>query len=196
MKNITTLLTATILILLCPYLQFSSQAQNIEPEIEIDRQDRETTSEEEEEEEEEEKRPTRSYTGLGGTIGISGDSTLLGEGGFSLVGRTAFNDNFSLHTSSIFKDDGLTLLAITFGIPIKNDSSERELFFPFAGGGIAIEDLFDDFEVDGLITAGVDVPIWQKIVGTVRLNVSFPEDDTDIGLVLGVGYNFSIFDLF
>lgn len=190
MNNITTLITATIL--LCPYLNCSSQAQNLNPEIEVNQKDMETTSEEEEDEE---KKPTRSYTGLGGTIGISGDATPLGEGGFSLIGRTAFTNNFSLHTSSIFQDDGLSLFAITFGIPIKNNFSERELF-PFVGAGVAIEDLFGDFEADALITTGVDIPIGKKFVGTVRFNVTFPEDDTDLGLTLGIGYNFSIFDLF
>ena len=39
-------------------------------------------------------------------------------------------------------------------------------------------------------------PITERIVGTARLGVSFPEDETDVGLTLGVGYRFSIFDLF
>ena len=178
-------------ILLCSCLNSSSQAQNLYPEIEVTQKDMETTSDSEEEE----KKPTSSYTGLGGTIGISGDNTALGEGGFSLIGRAAFNDNFSLHTSSIFQDDGVSLFAITFGVPVQNNSSERELFFPFAGAGVAIEDLFGDFTVDALITTGVDIPIGEKFVGTVRLNASFPEDDTDLGLLLGIAYNFSIFDL-
>ncbi|MDJ0746883.1 MAG: hypothetical protein QNJ32_26490 [Xenococcaceae cyanobacterium MO_167.B27] len=71
----------------------------------------------------------------------------------------------------------------------------RYLFFPFLGAGVGIEDLFGDFEADALITAGVDIPIGRRFVGTVRLNTTFPEDDTDVGLLLGVGYNFSIFDL-
>ncbi len=186
--NNTTLIAATIL--LCSSCNFPSQAQNLPSEMEVEQQDIETTSEEEEE-----KEPTKSYIGLGGTIGLSGDTTPLGEGGFSLIGRTAFTDNFSLHSSSVFQDDGLSLFAITFGIPIQNNFSERELF-PFAGAGVAIEDFFGEFEVDALITTGVDIPIGKKFVGTVRLNASFPEDDTDLGLLLGIGYNFSIFDLF
>ncbi|VEP14094.1 conserved exported hypothetical protein [Hyella patelloides LEGE 07179] len=189
MKNIA-IQFATI-ILLCPYLHFPSQAQNIDPEMESDREDIEVTSEEEEE-----KEPTRSYIGLGGTIGISGDATPLGEGGFSLIGRSAFTDKFSLHTSSLFQDDGLSLFSLTLGFPIGNSSSERELLFPFAGAGIAIEDLFGDFGVDALITTGVDIPIGKKFVGTARVNITFPENDTDIGLLLGIGYNFSISDLF
>ncbi len=189
MKNIAIRFTA--IILLCPYLHFPSQAQNLDPERESDRKDIEVTSEEEEE-----KKPTRNYLGLGGNIGISGDTTALGEGGFSLIGRSAFTDNFSLHTSSIFQEDGLSLFALTLGIPIANNSSERELLFPFAGAGIAIEDLFGDFGADALITTGVDIPIGKKFIGTARLNLTFPENDSDLGLLLGIGYNFSIFDLF
>ena len=148
------------------------------------------------EEEREEETPTRSYAGLGGNIGLGGESTALGDGGFSLVGRTAFTENISLHSSTVFGDDNVGAFALTFGVPISRSSTrELELFYPFVGGGIAVEDFFGDFEVDGLITTGVDVPILERVVGTVRINVGLAEDDTDVGLLLGVGYNFSIFEL-
>ena len=191
MRNIITLFTATTL--LCASFQSSSQAQDLGQKIEINQKDIKITSGEEEKKQ---KKPTRSYIGLGGVIGISGDDTPLAEGGFSLVGRTAFSKNFSLHNANLFQDDGQNFFAITYGVPIKNKYSDRELLFPFVGGGIAIEDLFGDFEVDPLITTGVDVPIAKRFVGTVRFNITFPEDDTDVGLLLGVGYNFRISDLF
>lgn len=178
------LLIAKILLGIC--VPLSVQAQDFNS-IGIAQDEEETPPEEE---------ITRSYIGIGGTIGLSGDSTPLGEGGFSLIGRTSFTDSFSLHTSSVFQDDGLSLFSITYGIPINNDSSEIERFFPFAGAGVAVEDLFGDFGVDPLITTGVDISITRKFVGTVRLNLTFPEDDTDVGVLLGVGYRFSIFDLF
>ena len=185
MKYLDRILIANILVCIC--LSFSVQAQDFNSKIEIAQVEEETTPEEEK---------TRSYIGLGGTIGLSGDTTPLGEGGFSLIGRTSFTDSLSLHTSSIFQDDGLGLFSLTYGIPINNDSSEIERFFPFAGAGIAIEDLFGDFGVDPLITTGVDISISRNFVGTVRLNLTFPEDETNFGLLLGVGYRFSIFDLF
>ena len=185
MKYLARILIANILV--CIGLPFSVQAQDFNSQIEVVQVEEETPPEEE---------TTRSYVGLGGTIGLSGDTTPLGEGGFSLIGRTSFTDSLSLHTSSIFQDDGLGLFSLTYGIPINNDSSEIERFFPFAGVGIAIEDLFGDFGVDPLITTGVDISISRKFVGTVRLNLTFPEDETDIGLLVGVGYRFSIFDLF
>ncbi|MEL7074979.1 MAG: hypothetical protein AAGK10_14580 [Cyanobacteria bacterium J06555_3] len=141
--------------------------------------------------------PTRSYTGLGGNIGLGGDSTALGEGGFSLVGRTAIVRNISLHTSTVFTGDSVGTFALTFGVPIFASAGDRlELLYPFVGGGIAVEDFFGDFDTDGLVTAGVDVPILERVTATARINLGFAEDDTDVGLLLGVGYNFSIFELF
>lgn len=194
MKNIGTLLAVTTF--WCLSLQFPSQAQNLDSEIKISQREQKINSEEEDKDKNKDKEPTRSYTGIGGAIGISGGETPLGDGGFALVGKTAFSNNLSLHSSSVLNDDGVSLFALTYGIPIKNKSSEKELLFPFVGGGVAIEDLFGGFDVDALITAGVDVPISERIVGTARLGVSFPEDETDVGLTLGVGYRFSIFDLF
>ncbi|MEM6613825.1 MAG: hypothetical protein AAF652_16515 [Cyanobacteria bacterium P01_C01_bin.72] len=140
--------------------------------------------------------PTRSYIGIGGNIGLSGDSTPFGDSGFSLLGRTAITDNISLHTSSVFRDDGVSAFALTFGVPISQSGRDLELVYPFVGSGIAVEDLFGDFEVNALVTTGVDVPILRRLTGTVRLNFDFAEDDTNIGLLIGVGYNFSIFELF
>ena len=150
----------------------------------------------EETETEEDEIPTRSYIGIGGNIGLGGESTSLGDGGFSLLGRTAITNNISLHTSSVFGDDGVSAFALTFGVPVYKSGRDLELVYPFVGGGIAVEDFFGDFNVDALVTTGIDVPILRRLTGTVRLNFGFAEDDTDIGLLLGVGYNFSIFELF
>ncbi|MEM7760129.1 MAG: hypothetical protein AAGF83_15815 [Cyanobacteria bacterium P01_G01_bin.67] len=141
--------------------------------------------------------PTRSYFGIGGNIGLDGESTALGDGGFSLVGRTALTKNISLHTSTVFGSDSVSAFALTLGVPIfKSSNNQLELLYPFVGGGIAVENIFSDFETDGLVTAGVDVPILKRVTATARLNIGFAESDTDVGLLLGVGYNFSIFELF
>ncbi|WP_319421112.1 hypothetical protein [Pleurocapsa sp. FMAR1] len=154
------------------------------------------TNEETEAKKQKKDKPTRSYIGLGGNIGISGSKTALGDGGFSLVGKTAFTKNISLHTSTIFGGNNVSTFALTFGVPVfKSFTSDLDFIYPFVGGGIAIEDFFGDFNVDGLVTTGVDIPILSRVTGTVRLNLGFGEDDTDVGLLLGVGYNFSLFDL-
>ena len=55
------------------------------------------------------------------------------------------------------------------------------------GAGVAVE--IDDFEVNPLVSTGVDVPITDLVTGTARINASF-DSGTDIGLVLGVGVDF------
>ena len=126
-----------------------------------------------------------NYFGVGGTIGVVDDGdTELGDGGFSLVGRFSFNDALSIHSASVFGDDNLATFALTTGLPIGGELSERVKLFPFVGAGIGVE--FDDFEISPVVTAGVDVPINDLITGTARVNAAF-NDGTDIGVVLGVG---------
>ena len=126
-----------------------------------------------------------NYFGVGGTIGVVDDGdTELGDGGFSLVGRFSFNDALSIHSASVFGDDNLATFALTTGLPIGGELSERVKLFPFVGAGIGVE--FDDFEISPVVTAGVDGPINDLITGTARVNAAF-NDGTDIGVVLGVG---------
>lgn len=42
-----------------------------------------------------------------------------------------------------------------------------------------------------LLAAGVDVPISQELTATVRVNVGFIGNDTDAGLLIGIGYNYT-----
>ncbi|WP_088889543.1 hypothetical protein [Leptolyngbya ohadii] len=59
---------------------------------------------------------------------------------------------------------------------------------PFVGGGVAISTGSDSL-IRPMITAGVDIPITNQITGVASANVGFFRQ-TDVGLVLGVGYNF------
>ena len=131
--------------------------------------------------------------GVGGTVGLSdGGDTALGDGGFSFVGRFSITDNLSVHTASVIGDNSLFTAAVTGGAPIVNKEANRTLVFPFAGAGVSVET--EDFDINPFISAGVDIPIIDKLTGTVRINTSFDEDGTDVGLVFGVGYDlFSLF---
>ncbi|MEM8810004.1 MAG: hypothetical protein AAGF01_28640 [Cyanobacteria bacterium P01_G01_bin.38] len=134
-----------------------------------------------------------NYFGVGGTIGLSDEGgTDLGDGGFSLVGRFSVTDNISIHSASVISGDSVASFALTGGAPVRNQATGRTLLFPFLGAGVAIET--DDFDVDPLISGGVDVPITDLVTGTARVNASFGGDGTDVGLVLGVGVDF--LDLF
>jgi hypothetical protein len=131
--------------------------------------------------------------GPGGTIGLSDDGeTALGEGGFSLVGRFSLTDNLSVHTASVIGDNSLFTAALTGGAAVRNAADDRTIVFPFAGAGISVET--NEFDVNPFIAAGVDVPIIERLTGTARINASFDQNGTDVGVVLGVGYD--IFSLF
>lgn len=127
-----------------------------------------------------------SYYGLGGNIGFSGDST-VGDGAFAFVGKSALTSNLAIHSGFLFGDDNTTLASLTYGVPVEFKS--YEILYPFIGGGILIEDLFSDFDLGGLITGGLDVLITNQITGTARLNLGFANDDTNLGLLLGIGLN-------
>lgn len=141
----------------------------------------------------EEKADRVNYMGVGGTIGLSDDGgTALGEGGFSIVGRFSLTDNLSIHAASVLTDDSVLSVALTGGAPIKNQKTGRTIIYPFLGVGVLAET--DDFEIDPLISGGVDIPISDLLTGTARVNASFGDDGTDVGIVLGVGVD--LFELF
>ena len=128
-----------------------------------------------------------SYYGLGGNIGLGGDATVVGDGAFALLGKSAFTSNLAIHSGFLFGDDNVILASLTYGAPVKIKS--YEVLYPFLGGGVLIEDLFSDFDLGGLVTGGVDVLITNQITGTARLNLGFADSDTDVGLLLGIGLN-------
>ncbi|MEM6518995.1 MAG: hypothetical protein AAF722_06635 [Cyanobacteria bacterium P01_C01_bin.70] len=129
----------------------------------------------------------RSYIGIGGNIGLNGEESALGEGGFSIVSRTRIIEYLSLRNSTVFGDDTASMFALTGEIPLTNASGDITAI-PFLGAGIWLHG-----EVDPLISAGVDVPLGQDFTLTNRVNFGFDDDDTDIGVTIGVGYNFELF---
>ncbi|NET38013.1 MAG: hypothetical protein F6K19_39455 [Cyanothece sp. SIO1E1] len=129
----------------------------------------------------------RSYIGIGGNIGASGSDSSLGEGGFAIVNKGGFLRNLSTHGALIIGgSDATGTTALTGELPIKNRAGEV-VVIPFIGGG-----LWFHGEVDPLFSAGVDLPFSEDVSGTVRVNAGFDSDETDVGVMLGLGYNFSI----
>ncbi|MEL7351759.1 MAG: hypothetical protein AAF171_19810 [Cyanobacteria bacterium P01_A01_bin.116] len=142
----------------------------------------------ESEQAEPEDKPKRSYIGIGGNIGLSGDETSIGDGGFTIVTRTRIIDYLSVRGSIIFGGETTSATALTGEVPLKNGSGDI-VAIPFLGGGISIA----DSDVNPLISTGVDVPLGEDFTVTNRVNVSFGDDETDVGLLVGVGYNFTLF---
>ncbi|RAM50643.1 MAG: hypothetical protein C6Y22_15800 [Hapalosiphonaceae cyanobacterium JJU2] len=133
-----------------------------------------------------------NYIGIGGSIGLSGDETALGSGGLAILTKNRLTDNLSLHSTSVVfgSRTAISTAALTFGIPITDQPSGQVVAFPFVGGGVLLK---GNFDVSGLITGGVDVPISEELTATAQVNLGFLDDNTDVGLQIGIGYNFRLF---
>lgn len=138
-------------------------------------------------------RPRLSYIGVGGNIGLGGDSA-LGEGSFMVYSKVALTNNISVRPAVAIETDPTILLPITYDFrsrtvdPIPGETIQPFAVQPFIGGGIGIE-TSNDADIGPLITGGVDVPLGENLMLTGNANVLFI-DDTDFGLMLGVGYRF------
>jgi hypothetical protein len=129
-----------------------------------------------------------SYIGIGGNIGFGGD-TALGEGSFVVFSKVGLTPNFSLRPGVAINDDPTVLVPVTVDFPI-DPISEAVPFdvAPYVGGGVAISTGSDSL-VRPLVTGGLDVPLSEQFTANANVNVAFFRD-TEVGLILGVGYNF------
>lgn len=138
-------------------------------------------------------RPTRgvsSYIGVAGNIGLGGDSA-LGDTNFTVISKIGLTNTFSARPSVVIGDDPVVLVPLTYDLtPRTADAFEDTLAIaPFVGAGVAIE-TSGDADVGLLLTGGVDVPLNRNFTANATVNAAFL-DETDVGLVLGVGYNFN-----
>ncbi|MDX2255648.1 MAG: hypothetical protein NW214_09050 [Pseudanabaenaceae cyanobacterium bins.39] len=134
----------------------------------------------------------RGYIGAGGSIGLSGETSALGTGGFSLFSKTVFTDNLSMHNNTVIFGTGISSSAsnLTVDFPLRDANSQQIIASPFIGGGVMFRNE-NGIKIAPHITGGVDVPMSRNITGTVQLNVGLPSDrKADMGLLLGVGYSF------
>jgi len=133
----------------------------------------------------------RSYIGGAGNIGLSGNDTALSDGNFAVISKIGLTNFISVRPSVIFGDDTIFLVPLTFDFNTRRAGSVGEQTFsisPYLGAGVAIEANVDtDFGL--LLTGGVDVPIGSRFTVTGAVNAAFM-DNTDVGLLLGLGYNF------
>ncbi|MBP5974973.1 hypothetical protein HW132_20085 [Brasilonema sp. CT11] len=138
-------------------------------------------------------RPTRggsSYIGIGGNIGLGGNSA-LGDGNFMVISKIGLTNAISVRPAAVIGDNTTILIPVTYDISFKQLSDPFAAPLPIApyiGAGAAIN-TGNGSEVAFLLTGGVDVPITPRFTATAALNAAF-FNDTDIGLSIGVGYNF------
>lgn len=141
-------------------------------------------------------RPTRggrSYIGVGANIGITGGDSSLGDGNFTVISKIGVTNAFSVRPSAIFGNNTTILVPVTydFNLQAADAFTEPLAIAPYVGVGAAIK-TGDDSQVGFLASGGIDFPLSTQFTATAAINAGF-FDDTDVGLLLGVGYNFSGF---
>ena len=131
-----------------------------------------------------------SFIGVAGNIGISGNST-LSESNYAVISKIGLTNTISVRPSVIFGGDTLFLVPITLDFsPREADplNGQQLSISPFLGGGVAIN-TGGGSDFGFLVTGGVDLPLGDRFTATGTVNAAFL-DRTDIGLLLGIGYNF------
>ncbi|NJL77703.1 MAG: hypothetical protein HC836_15105 [Richelia sp. RM2_1_2] len=132
-----------------------------------------------------------SYLGVGGFVSFD-DNSSFGDGAFSVISKIGLSRNFSIRPSALINDDPVFLIPLTIDFPVDdvaNTGIQRLSVAPYLGAGVSIN-TDNDADVGFLLTGGVDVPVSQRITATGGVNIGFSDDNTDVGLLLGVGYNF------
>ena len=134
--------------------------------------------------------PASSYLGIGANIGLAGESA-VGDGNFVVISKLGITRKISLRPSAILADDAVFLVPITYDfslLPSTDPFTEPLPIAPYVGAGAAIG-TGDDSEAAFLLTGGVDVPLNSQFTANAAVNAAF-FDETDVGLMVGVGYNF------
>jgi hypothetical protein len=126
-----------------------------------------------------------SYIGVGSNIGVRGD-TRLSEGSAKVFGKVGLTEILSARPSALIGRNAAFLLPVTLDFAPGQALGLRAA--PYIGGGVAISTARDS-TIGPLVTGGVDVPVSPRVTATAGVNVGFV-DRTDVGLLLGVGYNF------
>jgi hypothetical protein len=133
-----------------------------------------------------------SYIGIAGNVGLSGGgSSSLGDANFAVVSKIGLTNSISVRPSAVFGFNTTILLPVTYDFSFKSADafSEPLGIAPYIGVGAAYK-TGDNSQLAFLASAGVDVPLNAQFTATVSVNAGFFEQ-TDVGLLLGVGYNFN-----
>ncbi|MDM9382758.1 S-layer homology domain-containing protein [Chlorogloeopsis sp. ULAP01] len=143
------------------------------------------------EQEVETARRGRNYVAVGGNIGFGGN-TALGSGNFAVTSKFSVFNNFSIRPGAIIGDDTVFLVPITYDFAFRGvDNPVGGGSFPispYVGAGVSIG-TGDNSDVSFLLTGGLDYPLSRQFTVNAAVNAAFV-DGADVGLLLGIGYNF------
>ena len=132
-----------------------------------------------------------SYIGIAANIGLEGD-TELGETNFAVISKIGLTNFLSVRPAAVIGDETVFLVPLTFDFSQRRTPSvagRSVSVSPYLGAGVAIN-TDNDTDVGFLVTGGVDVPLGSRFTVTGNANAAFLDDDTDVSLIFGIGYNF------
>lgn len=141
-------------------------------------------------------RPTRggsSYIGVAGNLGLGGGDSSLGDGNFAAVSKIGITNNFSVRPSAVFGNNTTILVPITYDFSLQSADpfAEPLAVAPFVGVGAGFK-TGSGSRAAVVVSGGIDFPLTSQFTATASVNAGFFRQ-TDVGLLLGVGYNFSGF---
>ncbi len=137
---------------------------------------------------------SRFYVGIGANIGLGGGSSALSDGNFLVYSKLGLTRNISVRPAAVLSSNTVITIPVTYDFNFSAPSdpfSEPLPIAPYAGIGAAIK-TGNNSDVGFLLTGGVDVPLTQQFTATAGVNAAF-FNQTDVGLLLGIAYNFSGF---
>ncbi|HEY9851129.1 MAG TPA: hypothetical protein V6D28_16795 [Leptolyngbyaceae cyanobacterium] len=149
----------------------SGQGQEVAQELELGRRTRSGSS----------------YVGVGGSIGLTGDSG-LGDSGFTVFSKIGITNSFSLRPAVVISGDTDFIIPVTYDFAFQAEPFERINFAPYVGAGVIISTESDQ-NIGLALTGGVDLPISERFTATGSVTAGFL-DDVNLGITIGVGYNF------
>ncbi len=131
-----------------------------------------------------------SYIGVGFNVGASGGFSDLSDGNFTVISKIGVTKTLSVRPSVILGSNTTFLVPITYDLSFKSPDPFTEALpiAPYFGLGAVIE-TGDKSETALLVTGGIDVPLNSRLTATAAVNAGF-FSKTDVGVLLGVGYNF------
>ena len=138
-------------------------------------------------------RGVSSYLGVAANFGLTGDSALGDGTNVAVFSKIGLLNSISVRPAVVILDDPAVLIPITYDFNLRSTETLGQTFsiVPYAGAGIGIK-TGDDASVGFLVSAGIDVPLSTQFTATAAANALFG-DDTDVGIWVGVGYNFAGF---
>lgn len=140
------------------------------------------------------RRTSKYYVGIGANIGLGGRDSSLSDGNFLIYSKLGFTRTLSFRPSAVLGNDSVIMFPVTYDFDFSRPSdpfSEPLPIEPYLGVGAALK-TGNDSQVAFLLTGGVDVPLTPQLTATAGINAGF-FDSTDVGLLLGIAYNFGGF---